>query len=44
MTTGAILTMIIVQLSVTLVTAYFFLKVLRTPPGKDPGTVPKEEP
>lgn len=31
MTTGAILTMIIVQGTVTVITAYFFLKVLKKP-------------
>ena len=44
MSTGAILTMVIVQFSVTLITAYFFIKVLRTPVKKDPGTISKEEP
>lgn len=43
MTTAALLTMIIVQLSVTLITAYFFIKVLRKPLKKDPGTIPKKE-
>jgi hypothetical protein len=31
MSTGAIITMIVVQVSVTIVTAYFFIKVLKTP-------------
>lgn len=33
MTTAAILTMIIVQVGVTLITAYFFRKVLKKPPA-----------
>ena len=35
MSTGAIITMIVVQVSVTIVTAYFFMKVLKTPQKKD---------
>jgi len=44
MSTGAILTMVIVQFSITLITAYFFIKVIRTPVKKDPANIPKEEP
>jgi hypothetical protein len=32
MSTGALVMMLTVQLSVTAITAYFFFKVLRTPP------------
>jgi hypothetical protein len=43
MSTAAILIMIIVQLSFSAVTAYFFLKVLRTPQQKDQDPVPREK-
>lgn len=35
MSTGALVMMLVVQLSVTAITAYFFFKVLRTPPKPD---------
>ncbi|SFE77404.1 hypothetical protein SAMN04488541_1006134 [Thermoflexibacter ruber] len=35
MTTTALLMMIIVQVTVTLVTGYFLMKVLKTPPKTD---------
>jgi len=34
MSTGTILTMIVVQVSVTLITVYFFMWVLKTPKKK----------
>jgi hypothetical protein len=42
MSTAAILTMIVIQVSFTLVTAYFFLKVLRSSGKKDPDPVPDD--
>lgn len=38
MSTSALITMILVQVTVTLVTAYFFIKVLRTPPKPEPDS------
>lgn len=38
MTTSAIVMMVLVQLSVTIVTIYFFLKVLRTPKKPEPDS------
>jgi hypothetical protein len=35
MSTAELITMIVVQLTVTSITAYFFVKVLRTPPKPD---------
>ncbi len=35
MSIGAIITMVLVQLTVTVVTIYFFIKVWRTPPKPD---------
>ena len=35
MSTGAIVFMVVVQATVTVVTAYFFIRVLRTPPKSD---------
>ena len=35
MSTGAIIFMVTVQATVTIVTAYFFIRVLRTPPKSD---------
>ncbi len=35
MSTDALIFMVVVQTTVTLVTAYFFLRVLRTPPKSD---------
>ena len=32
MSTGAIVFMVVIQTTVTVVTAYFFIRVLRTPP------------
>jgi len=42
MSTGALFTMIFVQALFTLITAYFFIKVLRIPKNKKPETVPRE--
>lgn len=42
MSAGAIITMILVQVSVTLITAYFFIKVLKTPQKKDTGSGTEE--
>jgi len=33
MSTSAIILMVLVQVTVTIVTAYFFIKILRTPPN-----------
>lgn len=38
MTTIAIVTMILIQVSVTIITGYFFLKVLRTPKKPEPDS------
>lgn len=38
MSTSALITMILVQVTVTVVTAYFFFKVLRTPPNPEPDS------
>lgn len=38
MTTGAFVLMVTVQLTVTIVTAYFFWKVLNTPPRREPDS------
>ncbi len=35
MTTAGLITMVLVQVTVTLVTVYFFWKVLRVPPKSD---------
>lgn len=35
MSASALITMILVQLTVTIITGYFFMKVLRTPPKKE---------
>lgn len=35
MTTAGLITMVLVQVTVTLVTGYFFWKVLRVPPKPD---------
>ncbi len=35
MSTDALVFMIVVQATVTIVTAYFFIRVLRTPPKTD---------
>ncbi len=44
MNTGAIITMVLVQATVTIVTVYFFIKVWRTPPKPDPeGTDEKPD-
>jgi hypothetical protein len=42
MSTSALITMISVQVSVTVVTAYFFWKVLRTPPKPEPDSFDEE--
>ncbi|MGF1639058.1 MAG: hypothetical protein ACFCUU_18425 [Cyclobacteriaceae bacterium] len=42
MTTSAIITMIVVQLSVTLITGYFFWKVLKLAPSKKNGKEAEE--
>lgn len=38
MTTSALITMLLVQVSVTVITAYFFVKVLRTPKKPEPDS------
>lgn len=38
MTTSALILMILVQLSVTIITGYFFYKVLKTPPRHEPDS------
>lgn len=35
MSTSALIFMVVVQVTVTIVTAYFFIRVLRTPPKTD---------
>ncbi len=35
MSTGAIVFMVVIQTTVTVVTAYFFIRVLRTPPKSE---------
>ncbi len=43
MNTSALILMVITQVTVTLVTFYFFLKVLRTPHQKDDEDTPGTE-
>lgn len=43
MTTSALITMVVVQLSVTVITAYFFLKVLRAPKRPEPDSYEDNE-
>lgn len=38
MDSSALTLMVIVQVSVILITAYFFIKVLRTPPNPEPDS------
>lgn len=38
MSTSALILMVVVQLSVSVVTIYFFRKVLRTPPREEPDS------
>lgn len=38
MTTSALITMILVQSTVTIITAYFFIKVLRAPKRPEPDS------
>lgn len=38
MTTGALILMISVQATVTIITGYFFYKVLKTPPKPEPDS------
>jgi hypothetical protein len=38
MTTSALITMVLVQVSVTVITGYFFLKVLRAPKRPEPDS------
>jgi hypothetical protein len=42
MSTSALITMISVQVSVTAITAYFFWKVLKTPPKPEPDSFDEE--
>jgi hypothetical protein len=42
MSTSALITMISVQVSVTAITAYFFWKVLKTPPKPEPDSYDEE--
>ncbi len=43
MTTSALILMITVQVTVTAVTAYFFIKVLRTPENTEPDSSQENE-
>lgn len=38
MSNGAFILMVVVQLSVTLITGFFFWKVLKTPPRAEPDS------
>lgn len=38
MNSTALITMLITEISVTLITIYFFVKVLRTPPKSEPDS------
>lgn len=38
MTTSALITMILVQVTVTIITAYFFIKVLKAPKKPEPDS------
>ena len=38
MTTSALILMIVIQLSVTVITGYFFFKVLKTPARHEPDS------
>jgi hypothetical protein len=38
MTTGALILMILVQVTVTCITGYFFYRVLKTPPRHEPDS------
>lgn len=38
MTNSALILMVLVQLTVTVVTGYFFFKVLKTPPRQEPDS------
>jgi heme/copper-type cytochrome/quinol oxidase subunit 2 len=38
MTTSALIMMILVQVSVTIITIYFFVKVLKTPKREEPDS------
>jgi hypothetical protein len=38
MTTSALITMLVVQITVTLITGYFFLRVLRAPKRPEPDS------
>jgi hypothetical protein len=42
MTTSALITMVLVQATVTVITAYFFWKVLKTPPKPEPDSYEEE--
>lgn len=42
MSVSAIITMLLVQVSVTLITGYFFLKVLRSPPKPEEDSYTEE--
>lgn len=42
MSTSALITMVSVQVSVTAITAYFFWKVLKTPPKPEPDSYDEE--
>ncbi len=43
MTTSAIVMMVSVQLSVTIITIYFFLKVLRAPKKSEPNSYTEDD-
>ncbi len=42
MSTSALITMILVQVTVTAITAYFFWRVLKTPPKPEPDSYDEE--
>lgn len=42
MTTSALITMILVQVTVSCITGYFFWKVLKTPPKPEPDSFEEE--
>jgi heme/copper-type cytochrome/quinol oxidase subunit 2 len=44
MNTDALITMLAVQIPVTLITIYFFWKVLKTPPKKEPDSFTDNDP
>jgi len=43
MTTSALVFMVFVQAGITVMTAYFFIRVLRTPPESEPDSYPEND-